>query len=175
MSNLSRDELSEIILKYRDTVFRVALGYVKNTHDSDDIAQNVFIKLYRYDKDFVTEDALKAWLIRVAINEAKDLLKSAWAHNRGDLDESLAAPDYDDDIGVYDYVKNLKPKYRTVIYLHYYEGYSTKEISKLLKMPQSTVTTQLNRARKQLKEDIERDQCDMDKEEERYGKLQGYV
>jgi RNA polymerase sigma-70 factor (ECF subfamily) len=164
---MTRQDLSESVITYRDTVYRVALGYVRNSHDADDVTQNVFMKLYRHDKGFVSNEAEKAWLIRVTINESKDLLKSVWNRNRGELDDSLVAPVYDDS-GIYDYVARLKPKYRTVIYLHYYEGYSTKEISSLLKIPQSTVTTHLNRARKQLKTDIE-------KEEHSYGKLQRFI
>ncbi|MDR0222757.1 MAG: sigma-70 family RNA polymerase sigma factor [Oscillospiraceae bacterium] len=158
---MGREEFAESVRKYRDTVFRVALGYVKNVYDADDIAQNVFFKMYKKQKSFVTEEAEKAWLIRVAINESKDLLKSAWKKNASDLDESVAAPS-NGDTGLIDYVKGLKPKYRTVIYLFYYERYSSKEIARILKMPQSTVTTQLNRAREQLREIIT-------KEENRYG------
>jgi len=164
---INRDKLTDSVKAYRDTVFRVALGYVKNVHDADDVTQNVFMKLYNYNKTFNTDESEKAWLIRVAINESKDLLKSVWSKHRNDLDESIIAPVYDE-FGIRDYVKNLKPKYRTVIYLHYYEGYSTKEIAAILKMPQSTITTHLNRARKQLKENIT-------KEEDNYGKLQGLI
>jgi len=164
---INREDLSKSVTAYRDTVFRVALGYVKNVHDADDVTQNVFMKLYNYNKDFKDDEAQRAWLIRVTVNQSKDLLKSAWKKNRSDLDESIAAPVYDE-FGIHDYVKNLKPKYRTVIYLHYYEGYSTKEIALILKIPQSTVTTHLNRARKQLKENIT-------KEEDNYGKLQGFI
>jgi RNA polymerase sigma-70 factor (ECF subfamily) len=143
-------EITEIVEKYRGVVFRVALGYVKNIHDADDVAQNVFIKLIRKNKTFISEDARKAWLIRVAVNESKNLLKSAWNRKRAELDESLAAP-VNNEFGIYEYVKAMKPKYRSVIYLHYYEGYTTKEIAGILKIPQSTVLTQLQRAREMLK------------------------
>jgi RNA polymerase sigma-70 factor (ECF subfamily) len=152
---MTREELSQSVAAHRNTVFRVALGYVRNTHDADDITQNVFMKLYLHNrrKPFESAEAQKSWLIRVAVNESKDLLKSVWTKNRSELDESLVAPAYDS-FGIYEYVSKLKPKYRTVIYLHYYEGYSTKDIAGIMKIPQSTVTTHLNRARKQLKEDI---------------------
>jgi RNA polymerase sigma-70 factor (ECF subfamily) len=153
-----REDLTAAIIAYRDTVFRVALGYVKNIHDADDIAQNVFMKLAARTerKAFPSEEAQKAWLIRVTINESKNLLGSAWRKNRSDLDadESLAQPQAPDYSGIRDYVRQLPPKYRTVIYLHYFEGYSTKEIAAILKMTQTAVTTRLNRARQQLKEDI---------------------
>ena len=152
--------LENDINNYRNTVFAVAIGYVKNIHDADDIAQNVFFKLYQRSlkrKGFVSEEAKKAWLIRVTINEAKDLLKSAWKNNTCELDESLVAHE-NDKLGLHDYLKNLKPKYRTVIYLYYYEGYSVKEVAGILKIPQGTVMTQLKRAREQLKEMLENDE-----------------
>ncbi|MCL1903637.1 MAG: RNA polymerase sigma factor [Oscillospiraceae bacterium] len=169
---MNRDILTESVIAYRDTVLRVALGYMKNIHDAEDIAQNVFMKLYNCEKSFPSKEAEKAWLIRVTINEAKNVLGSAWFRNRGNMnerDEGLIAPGYmnPDDLNVYDYVKTLNPKYRTVIYLYYYEGYSTKEISSILKISQSTVTTQLKRARKQLKDTIEK--------EEETNEIQGFI
>jgi len=149
--------ISDSVQKYRDMVFRIALGYVRNIHDADDITQNVFAKLFIKGKTFDSAEAEKAWLIRVAINEAKNLLKSAWRSKSAELDESLAAPSYSD-LQLYDYVKKLKPKYRTVIYLHYYEDYKAKEIAGLLKISQNTVLTQLKRAREQLKEIIEKEE-----------------
>ena len=141
--------------KYHKTVFHIALGYVKNTHDADDIVQNVFLKLLNKldakPNAFSSEEVQKAWLIRVTINESKDLLKSAWFRKRNDLDESIAMP-VNDDLGIYDYVKNLKPKYRTIVYLYYYQQYTIKEIASILKMPEATVGTHLYRARARLKE-----------------------
>jgi RNA polymerase sigma-70 factor (ECF subfamily) len=159
-------DLAENIAKYRKTVFAVAVGYVKNAHDADDIAQNVFLKLHLSPKEFESEEAKKAWLIRVAINESKDLLRSAWRNNTCELDDSLIARDRDD-LGLHDYLQQLKPKYRTVIFLHYYEKMPVKEIAAILKIPQMTVLTQLRRAREQLKEMIVSDR----EEEHCYGRI----
>jgi RNA polymerase sigma-70 factor (ECF subfamily) len=138
-------------------VFRIALGYVKSIHDADDIAQNVFVKLLTKGKVFDSAEAEKAWLIRVAINESKNLLKSAWRRKTAELDESLAAPGYEN-LRLHEYVKKLSAKYRTVIYLHYYEDYKAKEIAAILKIPAATVLTQLKRAREQLKEMLEKEE-----------------
>jgi RNA polymerase sigma-70 factor (ECF subfamily) len=156
VQELEQSKLEHDINRYRDTVFAVAIGYVKNIHDADDIAQNVFFKLYKSykKKDFSCEEEKKAWLIRVSVNEAKDLINSAWRNKICELDESLIMPE-NDEFGLHDYLKNLKPKYRTVIYLYYYEGYSVKEVAGILKIPQNTVMTQLKRAREQLKKMIE--------------------
>jgi RNA polymerase sigma-70 factor (ECF subfamily) len=84
------------------------------------------------------------------------LLKSAWRKNTCKLDESLVARDnfVGHDLELHDYLTRLKPKYRTVIYLHYYEGYTAKDIAAILKIPQATVLTQLKRAREQLRKMI---------------------
>jgi len=151
------DNFEIIVSKYRKTIFHIALGYVKNIHDADDIAQNVFLKLHSKSDGFVSEEARKAWLIRVAVNESKNLAKSSWSQKRDgldDLDESLAVEDNSSDTSLHEYIRQLKPKYRTAIYLFYYEGYSAKEISRILKISVSTVSTHLHRAREQLKEII---------------------
>jgi RNA polymerase sigma-70 factor (ECF subfamily) len=155
-------DLRTSIDKYRETVFSVAVGYVRNIHDADDISQNVFLKLFqklKKDGSFATDESEKAWLIRVTVNESKDLLKSAWRNNTqefSETDESLHARDSfrTSEHELYDYLQRLKPKYRTVLYMHYYEGYTTKEIANILKIPQMTVLSQLKRARDQLKKII---------------------
>jgi len=128
----------------------------------------VFLKLYNRKDGFASSEIEKAWLIRVTVNECKNLLKSAWKRNRAELDENIPAPQtHNNDLR--EYVDSLKPKYRVIIYLYYYERYSTNEIADILKIRQTAVTTQLNRARNQLKDMLE-------KEESHYGKqLQGNI
>ena len=161
------DDFALIMEKHLKTVFRVSLGYVKNIQDAEDITQNVFFKLYKKRDGFVSDEAVKAWLIRLAINESKDLLKSAWFKKRGELDESLVMPE-NVDLGLYEYIKQLKPIYRTVIYLYYYEGYSTNEIADIIKKPLSTVKMQLQRSRKYLKEILESEGFDYENYETSY-------
>ena len=138
-------------------VFRIAYSYVKCVHDADDVTQDVFLKLYRVLSEsetvFVADVNVKAWLIRVTINASKSLLKSNWRTRRADLPDSAATQSMTGDcLELHEYINELKPKYRTIIYLYYYERYSVKEIAGILKIRQTTVTTQLGRARNQLKE-----------------------
>jgi len=149
-------ELSKLIDDYRPMIFKIAYGYVKNVHDADDITQDVFLKLCRRNKPFTSEEYRKAWLIRVTVNQSKSMLTSVWktrVTNLDNLNESEMAQKNlsDDGLELYEYVKNLKPKYRTIIYLFYYEEYSVKEIASILGIRVTTVTSQLNRARGQLK------------------------
>jgi RNA polymerase sigma factor (sigma-70 family) len=141
--------------RYKDTVFRISLSYLGNTYDADDVVQEVFMKLYITTKHFATDDHVRYWLIRVTINTCKNLLRSSWKTKNVALDqvtEPIAAFEQREQEDLYQAVMELPEKYRTVLYLYYYEELSTKEIARLLKITVSSVTTRLSRARDQLKE-----------------------
>lgn len=145
-----------LVDKYIDTVFRVALHYLKNPADAEDVTQNVFEKLLRQRAAFDSESHLKYWLIRVTINECKHLLRSPWrkVEPLEDYARTLAfeTPAQSD---LFYAVMGLPKKYRLPIYLHYYEGYSTKEIAGILKIPNGTVCTNLKRGRELLKKQLQ--------------------
>lgn len=147
---MNEEELTRYIEKYHSTIFRLSFGYVKNTQDAEDIVQDAFLRLYSSDTFFKTDENVKAWLIRVAINLSKDLLKSHWFKRRAELSSDITADVREEEI-LSDYIKKLKPEYSAVLFLFYYEGYSTKEIAEICKISVSAVTTRLARARKQLK------------------------
>ena len=148
---LSEADYTRYAQLYMDMVYRVAFGYVKTPADADDVVQAVFLRLWKRRPDFADEAHAKHWLLRLAINESKRLLCSPWRRNEP-LDEHAELPLPSPAHGeLLDAVLRLKPKYRTVIYLHYYEGMSTQEIADALGLPQNTVLTHLRRAREQLK------------------------
>ncbi len=139
--------------KYRDTVFRVAYGFLKNPADAEDVTQDTLIQLYKTEKDFASEEHLKNWLIRVAVNYCKKQLRSPW-HRTESVEEyaetlGFAEPECG---GLFSAVMELEIKYRSVILLHYYCGYSAPEIAKLLRVPENTVYTRLSRARARLRD-----------------------
>lgn len=139
---------------YKDTVFRIALNYLGNTYDADDIVQDVLMKLFISNKHFASDDHARYWIIRVTINTCKNVLRSSWKNKNLSLDESVATTSFEqkDQESLYLIVMGLPEKYRTVLYLFYYEEFSVKEISKILKLKVTAVTTRLSRAREQLKE-----------------------
>ena len=152
----TEEEFNNLVSTYMDTVFRLALNYVRCSHNADDITQNVFIKLYRSNKYFESEIHIRNWLIRVTVNECKKMLISPW-RKLVPIEEymetiSFRSPEHSD---LFYEVMTLPKKYRVVIYLHYYEGYSTEEISKLVGIPSATVRTQLKRGREILKSEME--------------------
>ena len=149
---LTKEEFACAVRDYKDTVFRVAFGYMKNRDDADDITQNVFLKLFKSDTAFETPEHLRSWLIRVAVNECKSVFRMPWRkmENIEDYAEQLAMPT-PKHTELLSTVMGMPEKYRVIIYLFYYEEYSTEEIAGLLGVPPATVRTRLARGRKRLK------------------------
>ncbi len=149
-------EINKAIERYADTVRRLCMLHLKNHADTEDIFQTVFLKYALHTEPFTDAEHEKAWLIRVTINACKDLLKSFFRSRTVSLDEVLEQPAElpPDHREVLEAVLSLPQKYRDVIYLHYYEGYSAPEIGRILKKNVNTVYTLLGRARQQLRETL---------------------
>ncbi len=142
------------LTNYADTVNRICIIYLKNSADAEDIFQNVFLKYYNSSIHFNEEEHKKAWLIRVTINECKNLLKNFFRKNTVSI-EAIASVGvengFNEDYYVTEAVLKLPEKYRTIIYLHYYEGYSAVEIGKMLGRNVNTIYTLLARGRAELR------------------------
>ena len=153
---LTNEQFTAYAQRYIDTVYRVALNYLKSAADAEDITQNVFLKLFKEDKIFASEEHVKRWLIRVALNECKSLTRARWWRSESyeDYAETLTFdnPAHSD---LFYAVMELPKKYRLPIYLHYYEEYSTQEIAEILKTPKNTVCAQLRRGRELLRKSLQ--------------------
>ena len=149
-------EFAEAVRRYADTVYRVAFHSCKNPADAEDITQNVFLKLYRTDTAFETEEHLRRWVIRVAVNESKKLVCSAWFRHSVPLEEYAQSLPFEEpeESALFLAVMELPKKYRVPVYLHYYEGYPVKEAAALLGVKVSTMQTRLQRARERLKKKL---------------------
>ena len=151
---MTEQQITEIFTRQVDTIYRVCYAYMGNAADTEDAVQETFIKLMRANVEFNSLEHERAWLIRVAINHCKDVLKSSSrksvalesvgepADKRRQRDETLAV------------VLSLEPKYKDVVYLHYYEGYTTEEIGEILGHPPSTIRNHLSEARRILKREL---------------------
>ncbi len=146
----------ETLTKYKDRLFTIALNICQNPADADDAVQDVFIKYYSLNKEFEDETHLKAWLIRVTINRAKDITSSFWRKHRETLEEYMETLVFEEpeDGRLFEAVMKLPEKYRIAIHLYYYEEYSVREIADILKSRESTVKSQLSRGRKLLREKL---------------------
>ncbi len=152
----SEHEVICAIDRYADTVRRICLLHLKNYDDTEDIFQTVFLKYMLYNGVFCDTEHEKAWIICVTINACKDFLKSFYHKNVVLLDDEYYIKDnscsWKSD--VLDAVLSLPEKYKNVVYLHYYEGYTAAEISKMTGIKENTVYTLLSRARAILKDKL---------------------
>ena len=145
----AQDEMQRVVEEYSSSLLRAAYSLLKNREDSEDAVQETFLRYMEKAPVFTSREHEKAWLLRVAVNISKNHLSSAWFRKRTDLKEDIPALEQEEQ-EVLESVLKLPAKYRTVIHLYYYEGYSLSEISQILRSPLSTVTTRLSRARKKL-------------------------
>ncbi|HIZ93507.1 RNA polymerase sigma factor [Flavonifractor sp. An112] len=150
----SEEETNAAIERYGDTVRRLCMIQLKNEADTQDIFQTVFLKYLLHDKPFESRAHEKAWFIRVTLNACKDLLRSFFRSRTVPLEELTGQADQLTDQGreVLRAVLELPRKEREVVYLHYYEGYTAPELSRLLGKNVNTIYTNLARARAHLKE-----------------------
>ena len=162
MSLKASESFEQVMEFYMPMVYRIAFSRLGSAHDAEDITQDVFLKYYRADLTYNDEEHRKAWLIRCAINCAKTLVTSAWFRHRAS-DEGLenmaeVAVGSDSNLdaierrkSVLQAVMQLPEKYRTVIHLFYYEDMSVAQISAATGIRETTVKSQLSRARDMLK------------------------
>ena len=152
MIEIDKTLFTQYAQKFQPAVFRLAYSYVKNCADAEDITQEVFLRLYNSSESFSADENAKAWLICVT---AKNHLTSAWIKRKITLTEDIPLKS-EKDYELLDILNSLNVNYRTVIYLHYYEGYSVAEISEMLKISESNVKARLKRGRDKLRSILEK-------------------
>ena len=151
---MNTEQMGEIYDKYKNDVYRMAFAYCKNSADAEDIMQETFIKLFTSNIIFEDESKRKSWLLKVTVNKCRDMFRSLrykYSLTSIPLEEADLVYETPEESEVYHAVMALPTKYRLVIHLYYYEGYSIKEIGEVTGKNESAVQTQLLRARKKLK------------------------
>ena len=154
MNELTRSQAFDLAVeRYADTIYRVAVHAAPRMADAEDVVQDTYEKLLQRTEGFASEEHLKAWLLRVAINHSRDLTKSFWQRNRVPWEDYMNDLPFEEpeDSRLFEAVMKLPDKYRVVIHLFYYEDYSITEIPQILNRREGTVKSQLNRGRKLLK------------------------
>lgn len=161
---MKTQEYKEYVAEYANMAFKIAYNYCQNKYDAEDVVQNTFLKLLQYKGEFKDDEHVKRWLIRVAINESKNMCTSFWRKRIVSLDESKSDAEFSFDdnkeSALYDAVMSLGEKYRIVVHLYYYEQYSIKEIADILKIKETTIQTRLMRARAKIKSMVKGDWLD---------------
>ncbi len=150
---LTKEYKNSIIEKYFNMIYKLAIAETKDVHTAEDVTSDVFLKFMQTNKAFESEEHIKAWLLRVTINTSKSFFSSSWFKKTVPLEETLEAAEIpEEESEVYLAVMKLPEKYRTVIHLFYYEELTVREISEVINSNESTVKSQLSRARAMLKE-----------------------
>ena len=150
---LTEKEFCYYAEKYIDTVYRVAFSMLKNPHDADDMTQETFMKLFLSNVSYVSDEHVKNWLIKVTVNGCKNVFRIRWRQHE-DIDDYANRLGFEtkEQSDLFYAINALDKKYAVIIHLHYFEGYTCKEIGELLSISENTASTRLRRARCKLKE-----------------------
>lgn len=149
-SNGECEYTEQIVEKYIDLLLKTAYTILRSTTDAEDAVQETFIKLITKKPLFNDCEHEKRWLLRVTVNISKNMLKS-FSRKSVFLGANMASEQTEDGCDTLDAVMKLPERYRTVIFLYYYEDFSIKDIADVLHTPAATVGTHLSRARKMLR------------------------
>ena len=147
----TEEQISRLVAEYSPMLLRLACTRLRDAADAEDAVQEVFLRLLTTRPVFRDAGHEKAWLIRTTLHRAADLQKAAAKRNLP-LEEAAQAAVPEPESALLDAVRALPEKYSAVIHLHYYEGYSIREIAKLLGVPAPTVGTRLARGRERLRQ-----------------------
>ena len=149
---MEKQQVAALYETYSNDVYRLALSWLHSIDDAQDILQSVFLKLL--DKDItIFPGGEKAWLLTCTANACKNHLRAFWQRNMEPLDDKIALPT-NEDRSLWEAVGKLKPNYRAVIHLYYYEGYRQDEVAKILGISRTAVQTRMQRAREILKKEL---------------------
>jgi RNA polymerase sigma-70 factor (ECF subfamily) len=141
--------IEEFVRKYESRLYRTAIAIMGNRADAEDIVQDAFIKVLEKRPSFESPEHEIAWLIRVTVNLCRSRLRSTWWKKTEPLLDSYPAR-FESEQQLMETILSLPAKYRIVLHLFYYEGYSTREIADITDQKESTVRSQLTRARQKL-------------------------
>ncbi len=146
--------LEKLYDEYADLLYRIALTHSLNQHDAMDAVQDVFLKFVSIDKTFTDEEHQKAWFIRLVINRCHDLTRKNQVREYIPLDEVYDVADEESHLSpsVKEMLEGLPEKFKTVLVLHYLEGFSVEETAMILKLSVSAVKMRLARARDYIKD-----------------------
>ncbi|MDY3793294.1 MAG: sigma-70 family RNA polymerase sigma factor [Oscillospiraceae bacterium] len=154
MNNSEEQRFRRCFEEYSRMVYSVAFTMMKNSADSNDIMQDVFLKFYQNMDKLTDETHIRPWLITVTMNTCRNNLRSGWftrTIRREEPEEGSYEQDFGEKSDLFYAVMELPEKERVPLHLFYYEGCSTSEIAKLLNMKESTVRVRIMRGREKLK------------------------
>lgn len=149
-----RQPVQELAASYQGSLFAAAFNVCRNAQDAEDVVQDTFVQYYTSKKEFESEQHIRAWLMRVAVNKAKNINRTFWRRNKISIEDYMETLVFETPAAetLFETVMQLPDKYRIVIHLYYYEEYAVREIAQILKLSESNVKIRLSRGRAMLKE-----------------------
>lgn len=147
-----------LIDKYSDMIYRIALGYLRNKEDAEDVVQDVFLKYIKHIKSnryFNNEIHEKCWLIRVTINVCHNKLKHIKNQRNVILENNFYFEFDEEEYAILESIDKLEEKYKIVFELFYIRDFKISEISKILNISEASVKTRLKRAREKLRKNLQ--------------------
>ena len=149
-----RIPVQELVEMYKDNIYAAAFNICKSAADAEDVVQDTFLQYYMTKKEFDDEKHIRYWILRVAINKAKNIQSSFRRKKEMSLEDYVETLTFEtpESRELFEEVMKLPEKYRVVIHLFYYEDYSVKEIAKFLRVTESSVKVRLSRGRAKLKD-----------------------
>lgn len=162
-------DIDKMVEKYGNDILRLCLFYLKNRHSAEDAVQDIFVKVYKKYYSIKQKESEKAWIFRISANVCKNYLRTSWLKRVILVDKledyffNVESQDMlinESDNQLLQQIMQLKPIYKEVILLYYYQQFKASEISEILKLKESTVTVRLSRAREQLKLALDRSDYD---------------
>ncbi|EOS23654.1 MAG: sigma-70 family RNA polymerase sigma factor [Lachnospiraceae bacterium] len=159
-----RQPVQELAASYQGSLFAAAFNVCRNAQDAEDVVQDTFVQYYTSKKEFESEQHIRAWLMRVAVNKAKNINRTFWRRNKISIEDYMETLVFETPAAetLFETVMQLPDKYRIVIHLYYYEEYAVREIAQILKLSESNVKIRLSRGRAMLKETL-KEEWDDDK------------
>ena len=148
-------DIERVVTQYADTLYRLCLVIIRNEADAADAVQDTFYKYITKSPSFRESEHEKAWLLRVATNISKNYRRFALMHNHVDIETLYDLQKEQQEYHLMDAINKLPEDYRAVIHLHYYEGYTAKEIASILGISHATTLKRLERGRTQIRKMIE--------------------
>lgn len=152
MTDTEKQYFSDMYEKHAKSVYGICLMYLKNRDDAEEAVTEAFIRIMQANPIFENDAHTRAYLIQTAVNISKNLLKSNWHRNVVKDEDVLMYMATPEEESVMEELLQLPPKYRVVLYMHYYEGYKAQEIADMMKVSLSAVLSRLARGRKKLKD-----------------------
>lgn len=141
----------EAVMEYGDMLFRISMVLLGHEQDAQDVVQDTFCRYMEHRQALYDKDHEKAWLIRVAVNRCKDVHRGRRRHPLVCLEEVEQYCEFQEQSEVLTALMNLPDQMKTVLYLHYIEGYKSAEIARMLGITTSAVKKRMQRGREQMK------------------------